>query len=377
MKKVLSLFLVFCLVLGITAFALAAGSPKITRQPTSQTTDKNGKVTLSFQGSNFTPNDSYWQFINPDTGTAYTGPQLREYLKDVKGFKLTASDGKRVLVLQNVPESLNGWEVYCHLVNGSESLDTDHFRLWVYGMEHNQPDITPAPTATPTPAATAAAGSGKDTDNSSAAADTTGTPDAAATEDPDATATPETTVNELGELVTVTPTPEPPKEITVTADKVTLYTVDNRGNFDETSGTASMTFTGSGNVGVRSDSPVKYWMVNGMRVEPVESVTSFVLKNVTEDLKISAKLISAAAAEDEVDPDSPCQVTCSGCVFTYHAAGLASAESGTVPSGATIIVSNTAVKDGEGYTINGEGPDHIGEKVFRIKITEDTEITCP
>ncbi len=49
MKKIVTLLLVFCLVLGVASSALAAGGPKITKQPESATTDAKGKVTFTIK----------------------------------------------------------------------------------------------------------------------------------------------------------------------------------------------------------------------------------------------------------------------------------------------------------------------------------------
>ena len=343
MKKIVSLLLALCLVLGI-ASALA-DQPVIKTQPTSQATDRSGSVTFTFDASGFNNRISSWHFVDPATGTDRTGPEMREYLGNT-GFKLDVYNEKKKMVLTKVPASMNGWTVYAHLVNDSgEFIDTDKVILTVTSASASASTAaaTTATTTTTTTTTTAAAG----TDTAAQAA-----------------AVPEAV--QAG-----------PKVITVTAEKVSLFPVDSRGNLTSEQAVSSLTFEDSGNVLVRSDAPVKYWMINGMRVEPTEDVTGFLLKNVTSSLKISAKLAKTATAEN-VDPNTPCQVTCTGCTFTYHAGGLSSVESGSVPMGATIIVlaSNPAAVS-SGYTINDEGPENVGSKSFTLKIEEDTEISLP
>lgn len=349
MKKTVSFLLVLCLVLSISWTAFAVGAPKITEQPVSVTTDKKGNVTLSFRGLDFAPNESSWHFIEPDTGKEWTGPQLRDEMKarKVKNFSLTAMDGKQKLVLTGVPKFMHGWEVYVVLCGGGFKIESDHIRIWYHGMDQTGTGDLPKSTGVATSIA-----SGTPAGEAGAA----GTAAAAAPEEPAG-----------------------PKIITVTASKVTLYPVDSHGDAIEDQAAASLTFEDSGSVAVRSDAPVKYWMINGIRVEPTEDLTSFVLKNITTDLKISAKLASTSAAvEGDIDPNTPCEVTCTGCLFTYHKGGLASVASGTVPSGATIIVfASDPAAAGKGFSINGDAPEYQGSTSFRLRITEDTTISIP
>ena len=346
MKKTVSLLLILCLALGITASALAVGAPKITQQPVSVTTDKEGTVTLTFKGLDFSPNDSSWHFIDPETGKEWTGPQLRDEMKarKVRNFSLNAYDGKQKLILRGVPKFMHGWEAYVVLCGGGFKIESDHIRIWYYGMKQDE-SAEPLKKSTGEAVAITTASSASGGSAASGAAE---------------------------EIAG-------PKIITVTANKVTLYPVDSHGDAIEDQAATTLTFEDSGSVAVRSDAPVKYWMINGIRVEPTEDLTSFVLKNITSDLTISAKLNSApSASTDEIDPDNPCEVTCTGCLFTYHKGGLASVASGSVPAGATIIVFASDPKAAEkGFSINGDTPDYQGSTTFRLKITEDTTISVP
>ncbi len=343
MKKLVSLLVILCLVLGTACSALAVGAPKFTKQPVTSTTDRQGNLTLSFKATDFVPNDSSWHFIEPDTGKEFTGPQLRDEMKarNVKNFVLTASDGKQRLVLNGVPKFMNGWEVYVLLVGNGFQIESDHIRIWYYGMEtEGGSDFMKKSSVVAAPEGATAA--------------------------------------ELAGINIDPNDPNPPKLITVSADKVSICPVDTRGNALEDQAAPVLVFEDSGSVSVSSDTPVKYWTINGIRFEPNDSsLTGFVLKNITSDMTISAKLQKVAAAAEEVDPNSPCEITCTGCTFTYHKGGLSSVASGTVPMGATIIVLASSESAAKGFSINDEAPDHQGSTSFRLKIEGDTTITVP
>ena len=361
MKKIVSLLLVLCLLLGVSCSALAAGeTPVFTQQPVDSTTDRYGNLSLIFKGENFTPNESSWHFVDPDSGNEWTGPQLRDEMKarKINNFTLTASEGKQKLYLTNVPKFMHRWEVYVVLVKDGVKVESNHIHIYWQGLDPTKKYEAAAKdsgktTATNDGKTTTSGKDGKTADGKTTAADGT----AAAQAEPD---------------------PDVPKIITVTADKVTLCPVDSRGNALEDKAATSLTFEDSGNVAIRSETPVKYWIVNGIRIEPTESLTSFVLKNVTTDLTISAKFAKSAASSETVDPDSPCEVTCVGCTFTYHKGGLKSVSSGTVPSGATIIVFTSDAKPAaKGFTVDGVSGENQGLSSFRLKIEDDTTISVP
>ena len=367
MKKIVSLLIVLCLLLGISSVALAAGAPKITKQPTTQTTNKKGTVTFTFSAKNYNTNDSGWRFVNPATGEEYTGPQMRELLAEYKGT-LSVSNGKQKLTLTKVPESMNGWEVYVVLTNNGYTVNSDRVRLWCYGMAQTTTPATPTETET-VPEQPAIP--------SEPASEQPATPSEPA---PEQSATP----GEPAPEQAAAPEPEPeilagPKMVTVSAaEKLTLVPLDSHGNEQSDKAASSLTFEDSGSVAVHSEAAVRYWIVNGIRIEPVESVTGFILKNVTTDLSISAKFEKSSSAAVEVDPSHPCQVSCTGCVFTYHAGGLSSVASGSVPYGASIIVAASTGSDvSGGYTIDGEAGAHAGKSNFMLVVTEDTVISLP
>ena len=363
MKRFVTLLLVLCLALGVTSAALAAGAPRINKQPVSKA-PKKGQIVLEIDADHYDQKESGWRFINPETGEEITVIDLRDRVFKKNKLTYKAENKKKRLTLLNVPKAMHGWEVYMHLSGNGYTLDSDHIRIWCYGMKKGEDIVTVSITPAPSPAAddgqgtTLPDGNGQDVPEVPAAAG-----------DPGQDAAP---------VPTATPEPTGPKIITVTASKVTLLPLDARGKPMEDQAASSLTFEDSGSVAIRSDTPVKYWLINGVRIEPQESVTSFVLKNITADMSISAKLDRNGSGASDIDPDTPCTVTCKGCVFTYHADGLYTVESGTVPLNAFVIVSVTNTEaTAKGYIVNGGEPDHAGSASFLLKITGDTTITLP
>lgn len=382
MKKLVSLLLVLCLSIGVVCTALADAMPAFTVQPVDSTTDKYGNLSLTFKGTDFVANDSSWHFIEPDTGKEWTGPQLRDEMKARKQgeFTLTASDKKQALYLTHVPKFMHGWEVYVELVNKGNKVESNHIHIYWYGLDPKQPYNASASNTTTaakdnTTAKTEQTAKTEKTETA-AKTDTAATAGQAATEGT-------TAADGTAEEPEVPEEPAGPKIITVTAaDKLMLYPMDSRGNAIEDEKAATLTFEDSGNVVVTSESPVKYWMLNGIRVESEgEAPTTLKLKNITSDLTLGAKFQTSSgssASAEEVDPDSPCEVTCTGCTFTYHKGGLKSVSSGTVPAGATIIVFTSDTKAAQkGFSINGGDPEYQGSTSFRLKIEDDTTISIP
>lgn len=358
MKKIVSLLLVICLVLGIASVALAAGAPRINRHPESKTTNKNRQVTFTIDAENFSQKESGWRFVNPATGEEFTVIQLRDDVFKADKFDYKASDKKKKITLLNVPDAMHGWEVYMHLAGNGYELDSDRVRLWCYGLEQDQ---LPATATDAVPGEEPAEAPAQEMPAETPAEETPA-------ENTPAEVTPDVPAEEPE---TLPYSPDEPRIITVSAENLILCPVDARGNLLEEQAASTLTFENAGSVAVRSDVPVRYWLINGIRIEPVESVTGFVLKNIMTDLSISAKADQTGSAAD-VDPDTPCQVTCTGCSFTYRKGGLSSVTSGTVPSGATIIVFTDNAD--AGYSINGGAPEHAGSTSFRLEITSDTTI---
>ena len=386
MKKILALLLALCLVLGIVSAALAAaGAPKITKQPVSATTDKNGKVTFSIKVKN--AKAITWYFINPANGEEITA---RNISKLFKGLKVANPNGTN-LTLKKVPQEMHNWSLYCHLTGNGYHINSDIVQLKVYGMPDDEV-ITPEPASASDVQADPAAVTPEPV---------TATPEPASVSDVQAepaavTPQPAPASDTQPEGFAETPAPEDPfhnaeddallseatRQITISAQDLILCPLDARGNPLEDQQASTLTFEGAdnANVEVRSGNPVKYWVINGIRIEPIgANVNAFILKNVTTDLTISAQFdLASQTPAAELDTSIQCQVTCTGCSFTYLAGGLKSVASGSVPSGATIIVlADNRDAAQSGYRINGGEAEQTGKLSFRLTITEDTVITLP
>ena len=72
MKKILGLILTLCLVFVVAADTFAAGKPAFTKQPENGTTNKKGTVSFQIKTTG-SVNSITWHFIDPATGTDYTG----------------------------------------------------------------------------------------------------------------------------------------------------------------------------------------------------------------------------------------------------------------------------------------------------------------
>ena len=355
MKKLIAFLLVFSLFLALTSVALAAG-PKITRQPESGTTDEKGSVSFSLKVSG--AKGITWRFVNPATGEETTGKKLNTVFRKIK----VSGPNSATITLKNVPEEMHGWYVYCHITGNGYEVDSDRVRLLVAGL--------PAPDDGGTPAETVPEGP---PDNSPAGADveviSVTSPEASDPRPAEVSAQPETHPDENGNLV------EGPAEtarvITVHAKDATLYPVDAYNNPIEEEASAELTFEGSGSVAVRAGGDVRYWVVNGIRIDPENPVSSFLLRDITADLAITAVLSGSPARN--VDESKMVTVTCEGCKFTWNKGGLKNVTSGQVPAGTEILVMADA-EPVSGFSVNGGPFDDGGKYSVRRTVTEDTVI---
>ena len=103
----------------------SASVPKITKSPTGETVDAGGSALFIAKSDDATR--AIWHFVNPDFS------QDIEYTEAAQVFDgLEIIDGDTgSLALRNIPESLNGWSVYCHFSNAAGSADTDRAGITV------------------------------------------------------------------------------------------------------------------------------------------------------------------------------------------------------------------------------------------------------
>ena len=357
MKKLISFLLVFCLVLGVASVALAA--PKITKQPESATTDEKGTVSFSIKASGY--KGLTWRFVNPATGEETTGKKLNSIFKKIK----VANPNGHTITLKNVPEEMHGWYVYCHLTGNGFEVDSDRVLLLVYGLP--EPDGAALPAVTQ-PAETSTPDGVEVTTESLPPEDPSVTETSPAPQ-PSEEPQPQTYVDENGNLVEGIR--EEVKTITVRAKDATLYPIDSYGRLAEDGAAAELTFEGSGDLAVRANGEIRYWLVNGIRFDTEETISGFTLRDIKTDLVITAVLRNQSG--QEIDENNLVTITCEGCKFTWNKGGLKNAVSGEVPAGSEIlIIANPAPSSG--YSLNGGPFEDAGKMSVRRIVTEDTTI---
>ena len=350
MKRIVGLVLVFCLVFSMIAEAVAEPKWEITQQTKVTVKEKKGKatsitVTVKAKGKGI---KYQWVFVDPeDSSRTSTGKKVAKEIKELKGLVVKGATSNK-LTLTKIPDALNGWSVYCHLYSNAYKLDTDPVVIELPGTE---------------PAA-AAESEGKDSESGEEAK-------SGKTEE---TAEKKSSDEEGGEDEEGEGATDEPKEFTVSANGNILYKADSMGNPDGDA-VSSLTFTGSGNVVVKSEDPFKSWTVNGVRFEPEEEISSFKMLNLSSDTSISLKVAAKTAASAKVDESNMLTVTCKGCTFTYLRGGLKKVASGKVPSGAVIYVfADSYDAAANGYVVNGGEAQSQGAASMQVTVTEDTEI---
>lgn len=227
MKKRGIFLLVLCLAVCCFFSAFADGAPKFKKHLASQTTDKKGSVTFSFQAVDFDSGLSSWHFVDPVTGVDRTGPELREFLSDAKGFAVIVSGSKQHLTMTKVPDALHGWLVYVKLSNKSGyTVTSEKVRLSCLSVLE---------------ASVPGEGAGMS----------------------DGT-------------------------VTIRAEGLSVCPLDAGGNPDADKLSSVWTAAPPVSVLVLSDRPLASWTVNGVRFQPFESVSGFILENITENLAVTA-----------------------------------------------------------------------------------------
>lgn len=103
----------------------SASVPTITKSPTGETVEAGGSAMFLAKSEGATRTE--WHFVNSDFS------QDLDYAEAAQVFdRLEIIDGDTgSLVLRNIPESLNGWSVYCHFSNAVGSADTDRAAITV------------------------------------------------------------------------------------------------------------------------------------------------------------------------------------------------------------------------------------------------------
>ena len=125
----------------VTPTPISANLPRITKNPSSEIVEANGKCQFVTRYEN--ADIAEWHFVSPDgtTDIGYSTAQaLFPTLKIINGF---AKD----MTLENIPSELNGWKVYCRFSNANGYTDTATATLTVKGTSTN-PSVTETPSTT-------------------------------------------------------------------------------------------------------------------------------------------------------------------------------------------------------------------------------------
>ncbi|MBR4550063.1 MAG: hypothetical protein IKO83_09165, partial [Oscillospiraceae bacterium] len=126
-----------------SAPAVVTGNlPVITKNPTDETVNVNGKCQFVTRYENAIYAE--WHFVSPD------GKQDLDYVQAQAAFPtLKVLYGyTKDLTLESIPETLNGWRVYCRFTNNAGSVKSGTALITVRGTGAASPTVTTAPTQT-------------------------------------------------------------------------------------------------------------------------------------------------------------------------------------------------------------------------------------
>lgn len=119
-----------------------ANLPIVTKNPTDETVIVNG--TCLFVAKYQNAIWAVWHFVSPD-GTRDLGFEVAQ--KEFPTLKII-DGGTNILTLQNIPETLNGWKVYCEFSNNSGKVNTEKAKITVtIDTTSGSPKVTKDPTS--------------------------------------------------------------------------------------------------------------------------------------------------------------------------------------------------------------------------------------
>lgn len=350
MRRFFALLAALCLLLCCVPSALAADIT-ILEQPQTQTVKAGGDLIFSLKARGAGDEPITWYITNPMTGETTTGKKLSGV---VKGVKVKNPNSLKISI-NNIPESMHGWQLYCHIGKKGSGVNSDTVMILIKGLE---------PPVLPTPAPVTASSASSAEQSSS-----TGTGTAA-----------------VG-AATVTVTREP---IVIKGSKVDLYELDAKGNQVGTTPKHELTFDGN-TANFRVEAPegttetIQYFSIGGIRFTPDTTVNSLTVRGWDRSATVRVKLNTPEGQEDDlirarpeatqepVDESSLVTVSCTNCRFT--GGGNTFAESGKVPVGTTITVFSRGGLLKKGYSINGEKAVYKNEASFQMVVDGDTTIT--
>ena len=127
MKRLLiALFLLICLA------PAALAEITIIQQPETQTVEAGGSITFTVVAEGVSSRTAItWYFTDPDTGETVPG---RKLASKVSGLKVRSANSLSI-TLKNVPASMHGWTLHCHLGKKGSGVDTDEVMILIAGQE--------------------------------------------------------------------------------------------------------------------------------------------------------------------------------------------------------------------------------------------------
>ena len=129
MRRLLAMLGILCMLLCCGSEALAAVT--IIRQPETQTVSAGDNATFTVKAEGAGRQAITWYFTNPATGETTTGRKLSSVVKGVK----VKSPNTLTITLQNVPEEMNGWTLYCHIGKKGSGVDSETAMILIAGKD--------------------------------------------------------------------------------------------------------------------------------------------------------------------------------------------------------------------------------------------------
>ena len=114
--------------------SVAFAAVTVTQQPVTQTVKAGGKVSFSAKAKGAGNGGITWHFVEESSGEDVTGRKLSERFKGLK----VKNPNTLTITLQNVPEEMHGWQVYCHIGPKNGGVDTDRVQLLIEGLESGE-----------------------------------------------------------------------------------------------------------------------------------------------------------------------------------------------------------------------------------------------
>ena len=119
--------------------------PRVTKSPTDEKVAVGGKCQFVAKYEN--AKWAEWHFVNPEGSRDITYADAEKAFPTLKIINGYAKD----MTLENIPEMLNGWRVYCRFSNDYGSVNTDRATITVIGgtaggTAAGLPKITKSPT---------------------------------------------------------------------------------------------------------------------------------------------------------------------------------------------------------------------------------------